>query len=102
MRRRFLCMVIRLLLLGPLFLAASVQAVDASTSSADFAQFTKTVQPFLNQYCFDCHDQTAKGDIRLDEFSDEHSLVDRLETVEQAANMIRRHAMPPRKKKQPD
>ena len=93
-----------LLLLGPLFITTWVQAADAPApqNADDIAQFSKTVQPFLNQYCFDCHDQTAKGDIRLDEFSDEHSLVDRLETVEQAANMIRRHAMPPRKKKQPD
>ncbi|HEX4795969.1 MAG TPA: DUF1592 domain-containing protein [Humisphaera sp.] len=84
---------------------AAVAAAEESTanpSSGDWPQFSKIVQPFLSKYCFDCHDQTAKGDVRLDQFQDEHALIDRLETVEQAANMVRRHAMPPKKREQPE
>ena len=46
-----------------MFLAAGTLAVQAAPSPS----FKRDALPFLEQYCFDCHDaETKKGDLVLD------------------------------------
>ena len=46
-----------------MFLAAGALAVQAAPSSS----FKRDARPFLERYCFDCHDEeTKKGDLALD------------------------------------
>jgi hypothetical protein len=59
------------------------------------------VRPFFAKYCLDCHDETKKGDVRLDRFLDERGLIAGMGDIDRAAGMLRKHAMPPRKKSQP-
>src|SRR3954451_13969767 len=85
-------------LLIPLFVIAFVsrgsgQPPEAKAIAGNWAGFEKTVQPFLARNCFQCHDQTEKGDVRLDLFKDEDALVKGLPTVEKALAMLRKHAM---------
>jgi hypothetical protein len=80
--------------------APSLTPVD-SVVSEDWPAFQRTVQPFFAKHCFQCHDQTKKGDVRLDQFQDSESLVKGLATVDKAVIMLRKHAMPPKKQPQP-
>jgi hypothetical protein len=81
--------------------AAPQASGAAGVAAGDWAGFQTSVKPFLARYCFDCHDDTAKGDVRLDQFTDAQSLAAGLETVQRAADMLQTHTMPPRKKTQP-
>jgi hypothetical protein len=88
-------------LLGVILSCNVCLAADAPAASPDRQSFDKIVRPFFAKYCFDCHDETAKGDVRLDRFGDESSLIQGLDAIDRAAGMLRKHAMPPRKKEQP-
>ena len=59
-------------------------AAPPSGSSGDWAAFRSTVQPFLDKHCFECHDDTARGDVRLDTLTDDAALAKAWETVERA------------------
>lgn len=80
---------------------AHAEPSPATQPSGDLVTFQKTVKPFLSKYCFQCHDETKKGDVRLDQLEDEQSLIENEGTIEQAMNMLRQHSMPPKKKAQP-
>ena len=54
----------------------------------------------LEQYCFSCHDDTAKGDVRLDNLG-ELPLNARLDLMNRMQEQIFFGEMPPKKKKQP-
>ncbi|MDB4566904.1 heme-binding domain-containing protein, partial [Akkermansiaceae bacterium] len=56
---------------------------------------------FLANYCYDCHDETQKGDIRLDNLAalDNPKRLDLLNRMQEQVYF--RH-MPPKKKDQPD
>src|SRR5438105_1693703 len=65
-----------------------------SKPSVDWAGFEKTVRPFFAKHCFECHSgKNEKGEVRLDLFQDEGSLVKGLATVEKARDMLAKHAM---------
>ncbi len=70
--------------------------------TSDWQTFRKTVQPVLSQYCFECHADKAKGDIRLDQFTDEKALAQGATTVEKVLEVLGKHSMPPKKRPQPD
>jgi len=72
-----------------------------SGPTADWPAFQKIVQPFLAKHCFECHTDKESGEVRLDVFKDENTLVKGWATVEKAMSMLRKHAMPPKKKPQP-
>src|SRR5438128_7671814 len=55
------------------------QAVSA------WATYQQTVQPFFAKHCLECHDETARGGVRLDAFADRATLVQGLPTLERAA-----------------
>jgi hypothetical protein len=88
------------------FAAAAVLGILLSSAAragepGDWATFQSTVKPFFSEHCFDCHDETKKGDIRLDQFSDEAALIKGVATIDKAQGMLRKHTMPPKKKSQP-
>jgi hypothetical protein len=74
----------------------------ASAHEGDWPAFQKTVLPFLAKHCFECHTDKKSGDVRLDQFQDEKSLVKGVATLERVRVMLGKQAMPPRKRPQPD
>src|SRR5262245_11949635 len=69
----------------------------APAPASDWQTFQKTVQPFLAKHCFDCHTEKPRGDVRLDQFSDEKTLARSLPTLEKVLDVLDKHAMPPKK-----
>lgn len=71
-------------------------------SAAEWREYQRAVQPFFTKHCFACHAEKESGDVRLDRFTDEAALAKGLATVEKALDMLRKRAMPPKKRPQPD
>lgn len=92
--------------LSSLVLAAvasnGVGQAPASKSESDWPAFRKAVLPFLAKHCFACHTDKKSGDVRLDQFRDGNSLAKGLETLGRMQAMLRKRAMPPKKRPQPD
>lgn len=63
--------------------------------------YRQTVQPFLAKHCFECHTDKNSGDVRLDGIKDESSLTAHAVVLEKALAMLRKRAMPPKKRPQP-
>jgi hypothetical protein len=72
-----------------------------TNTTADWRTFQKTVQPFLAKHCYECHTEKKRGEVRLDVFPDASALAKSLPTIEKARDMLREHAMPPKKRPQP-
>ncbi len=70
-------------------------------SSAPWQAFQKTVQPFFAKHCLTCHAEKKRGDVRLDRFPDEAALAKGITTIEKTVDVLRTHAMPPKKRPQP-
>lgn len=93
---------LKLLFLAAATLPAVAAPASPAPSSADWATFKSTVQPFFEKHCFECHDaDTEKGEIRLDNFADDESLTKGFGTIDRAARVIRKHEMPPKKRPRP-
>ena len=75
--------------------------VPPSKSPSDWASFRKTVLPVLTKHCFECHTEKRSGDVRLDQFHDEKSLIQAASLLERVQEMLRKRAMPPKKRPQP-
>jgi mono/diheme cytochrome c family protein len=58
--------------------------------------------PFFTKHCFACHTDKNSGDVRLDCIKDEPSLTDNAPLLEKALAMLRKHAMPPKRRPQPE
>ncbi len=78
-----------------------VGQAPASKPESDWPAFQKTVLPFLAKHCFECHTDKKSGDVRLDRFQDDNSLAKGLATLDRVQAMLRKQAMPPRKRPQP-
>ena len=87
-----------------------VLAVDASAAgetpaakpASDWPAFQKTVLPFLAKHCLECHSSKKEsGDVRLDQFQDDRSLSKGSATLDRVQVMLRKQAMPPKKRPQP-
>ncbi len=76
--------------------------VPSSSAETDWPAFQKTVLPFLAKHCYECHTDKQSGDVRLDQFHDDRSVVKGLATLDRVQVMLRKQAMPPRKRPQPD
>jgi hypothetical protein len=63
--------------------------------------FRKTVQPFLAKHCLECHADKKRGGVRLDLFQNERALAKGLPTFEKMQDVLRKHAMPPKKRPRP-
>jgi hypothetical protein len=90
------------LLLASITASCAVGQAPTAKPTADWPAFQKTVQPFLAKHCFDCHSgKKESGDVRLDQFLDEKSLIAGAATLDRVQVMLRKQAMPPRKRPQP-
>jgi mono/diheme cytochrome c family protein len=78
-----------------------VGQVPASKPASDWPAFQKIVQPFLAQHCFSCHGDKQSGDVRLDQLRDENELAKGSAILERVQVMLRKRAMPPKKRPQP-
>ncbi len=92
-------------ILGSFFVAGSpLRGGDLSRHPEPVVQwqtFRKTVQPFLAKHCFECHTDKKRGGVRLDLFQDERALAKGLPTIEKTVDVLRQHAMPPKKRPRP-
>ena len=81
-----------------MFLAAGAFAVQAAPSPS----FKRDALPFLEQYCFDCHDaETKKGELALDELTE--VTPESFGIWKRVWEQVALKEMPPKKKKnQPD
>ena len=81
-----------------MFLAAGALALQAAPS----ASFKRDALPFLEQYCFDCHDaETKKGELALDELTE--VTPESFGIWKRVWEQVALKEMPPKKKKkQPD
>ncbi|MDG2124574.1 MAG: DUF1587 domain-containing protein, partial [Verrucomicrobiales bacterium] len=67
------------------------------------ANFPEKHQPFLQQYCFDCHDaDTEKGKVNLEDLSFQITTIEQAERWQKVLNAINAGEMPPEKKPQPE
>jgi hypothetical protein len=81
---------------------ASQLAAAKATPAANWAEFHKSVQPFLAQHCYSCHGaDDAENDLRLDLFHDQASLEAGSAKLEKALDKLKSHKMPPRDEPQP-
>jgi mono/diheme cytochrome c family protein len=76
------------------------QAADTNPA-AEWREYQQAVQPFFARHCFECHADKESGDVRLDRFNDEDALAKGLPTIEKALDMLRKRAMPPKRRPQP-
>ncbi len=72
--------------------------VCASTASAQ--DFKKDVVPFLDKYCYECHDaELAKGHLNLEAFKDDSRFFRDQRIWREVVNQVASGEMPPAKKK---
>lgn len=88
-------------------LAIGVFAVGLGNCASAFAQentwtgFQKLVQPFFAKHCLECHADKESGEVRLDRFKDEAALAKGVATIDKVVGMLKKGAMPPKKRPQP-
>jgi hypothetical protein len=87
----------------PLVLTLGMASIAGGAApEADLAGFSAKVQPFLDTYCMDCHDEgTSKGNFSLEEVDPGLVRGDHLETWRMVFEQVHFKEMPPKKKKQP-
>jgi hypothetical protein len=68
---------------------------------AEWREYQRAVQPFFAKHCFECHADKQSGDVRLDLVTDENALANNLPALEKALAMLRKRAMPPKRRPQP-
>ena len=74
----------------------------AKAAVPTYAEFQKTVQPFLAAHCYECHGpDDTEGDVRLDTFKDDASLAKGIPTFEKAIKMLSTRKMPPKDEPRP-
>ena len=85
---------------NPIHLAivlASLLSSQAGAGELRDAGFKKTVAPFLEKYCLDCHDEeTKKGSVSLESLSDVSA--DNASLWKRIWEQVALKEMPPRKK----
>jgi len=75
------------------------QAAEPSKSVADF---NKTIQPILENHCYDCHGKKEpKGSVKLTEFSSWKDLEKKPQLMEKMIEALEKNEMPPEDEKQP-
>ncbi len=74
--------------------------VCASVAPAAAQDFQKDIVPFLNKYCYDCHDaELAKGHLNLEAFKDDSRFFRDQRVWREVVNQVTSGEMPPAKKK---
>jgi mono/diheme cytochrome c family protein len=84
-------------------MAASASPTGPAGLAERDAAFTKSIQPFLENYCLDCHDSgTQKGKLDLESIAHLGSLEKHRETWEKVYGKVRHREMPPKDEVRPD
>ncbi len=84
-------------------LAAPIGVPGEPPPQPDLEGFRKTLVPFFETYCLECHDNaTKKGDLSLEDISHDLLSGDHLESWRLIQDQIFFKEMPPEKKAQPD
>ncbi len=81
--------------------SSGVGQAPAPKPESDWPAFQQTVLPFLARHCFECHGDKKSGGVRLDQLPDESSLAKGSATLDRVQAVLRKRAMPPRKRPQP-
>jgi hypothetical protein len=80
-----------------MMLGAVVSACVPAASAQDFA---KDVAPFLNKYCYECHDaELAKGHLNLEAFKDDSRFFRDQRVWREVVSQVTSGEMPPTKVK---
>ena len=96
-RQTFLRGIICVLAVG-----VQVQLLRAQTPAASFAGFDKSVKPFLQKHCLQCHGpKKSEGDMRFDQLSPVVSNSDTAETWQEVLDVLNASEMPPEDQVQP-
>ena len=75
---------------------AALLAIAATATGEVEVEFREKIEPFLQDYCYDCHgDGAKKGDITLDDFKDLSSHLENHELWLRIWRNVRTHLMPP-------
>src|SRR5438309_1696298 len=83
-------------------LALGARAAGAEPASPDAVTFEKHVVPFLNKYCYTCHNSSKKrGEIVLDKYRDDTSVQSDRKVWDSVLHMVRSGEMPPKEKPRP-
>ena len=82
-------------------LSLATLGVSATEDVLAETDFQKDIRPVLEQYCFGCHDDTAKGDVNLEALSEKGSFWRDPKSWEKALAQLHDRVMPPPKKEQP-
>ena len=82
-------------------LSAATLGVSATAELRASVDFQKDIRPVLEQYCFGCHDDTAKGEVNLEALSEDGSFWRDPKVWEKALAQLHDRVMPPAKKEQP-
>ena len=89
-------------ILFPGRLALPGASADPSATSDSSSPFQRTVEPFLIQYCYDCHgDGMNKGNLAFDSYDSEEALVSNQDLWLAVLKNVRADVMPPHKRRQP-
>ncbi len=86
---------------GHIFFRATLAAIALGCGSARAVDFVKDIRPLLENRCFSCHDETAKGGVNLEAMIEPATFWREPKTWEKVLTQLRDHAMPPAKKDQP-
>jgi hypothetical protein len=83
-------------------LIAEVQGADTPPSDHPQVYARRHFQPFLKQYCGECHfGAEPEGELRLDQARTSDALVEQQERFARAVRMLRSGQMPPKDSPQP-
>jgi hypothetical protein len=83
--------------------SAQTSAEDAKVDPASAQFFERTLGPFLEKHCYDCHSgREPEGGIGLDKYPTVDSITKDRKTWEKVLRMVRTRQMPPEDEEQPD
>jgi len=86
-----------------LILASLLSAAEPGAGeSTGSAEFTRSILPILQEYCYDCHaDGANKGSVSFDEFKSDQAVLESTDLWLKALKNLRAGIMPPSRKPQP-
>src|SRR5215472_7225088 len=78
-------------------------SLACAADTPGIAQFHKNIQPVLNNYCSDCHeDGEKKGGVAFDQFPSDEAMLTNHDLWLNVIKYVRAGIMPPAKKPRPD
>ena len=83
-------------------LAAQHAGHEGTRSQAGPDHFEKTVRPFIENYCADCHSEDGEGGLDLSRFETQSDAVSELELWSEVLKAVEQKEMPPSDASQPD